>query len=80
MPVFCFCSSLFPNMKNNKKYIKVSYRILISLLIATLGLYTLIFSAKFFGATYNITDGEYFITWSILSVLVVLSMNSVFKK
>ena len=67
-------------MKNNKKYIKVSYRILISLLIATLVLYALIFSAKFFGAVYNITDGEYFITWSILSVLVVLSMNSVFKK
>ena len=67
-------------MKDQKKYRRVFYRIFISILISTIGLYALIFSAKFFGAEYNISDGEYFITWSILSVLVVLSMNSVFKK
>ena len=29
---------------------------------------------------YEITDGEYFITWSVLSVLTLLSINNVFKK
>ena len=67
-------------MKNQKKYKKVLYRILISLSISTIVLYTLIFSAKIFGAEYNITDGEYFITWSLLSILVLLSINHVFKK
>ena len=67
-------------MKNKEKYKKVFYRILISLLISTMGLYTLIYSAKYFGAEYNITHGEYFITWSTLSILVLLSINHVFKK
>ena len=67
-------------MKNKEKYKKVFYRILISLLISTIVLYALIFSAKYFGADYNITDGEYFITWSLLSILVLLSINHVFKK
>ena len=67
-------------MKNQKKYKEVLHRILVSILISTIGLYTLIFSAKYFGAEYNITDGEYFITWSLLSILVLLSINHVFKK
>ena len=67
-------------MKNKKKYKKVFYRVLISLLISTIGLYALIYSAKYFGAEYNITHGEYFITWSTLSILVLLSINHVFKK
>ena len=67
-------------MKNQKKYKEVLYRILVSVLISTIGLYTLIFSAKYFGAEYNITHGEYFITWSLLSILVLLSINHIFKK
>ena len=67
-------------MKNQKKYKKVLYRILASLLISTIVLYALIFSAKFFGAEYNITHGEYFITWALLSILTMLSINHVFKK
>ena len=67
-------------MKNQKKYKEVLHRILVSILISTIGLYTLIFSAKYFGAEYNITHGEYFITWSTLSILVLLSINHVFKK
>ena len=67
-------------MKNKEKYKKVFYRVLISLLISTVGLYALIYSAKFFGAEYNITHGEYFITWAILSILALLSINNVFKK
>ena len=67
-------------MKNKEKYKKVFYRVLISLLISTMGLYTLIYSAKYFGSEYNITHGEYFITWSTLSILVLLSINHVFKK
>ena len=50
------------------------------MLISTLGLYALILSAKHFGATYNISDGDYFITWSLLSILVLNSINHVFKK
>ena len=67
-------------MKNQKKYKKVLFRILTSLLIATFGLYALIFSAKYFGAVYNISDGEYFITWALLSILVLQSLNHIFKK
>ena len=67
-------------MKNQKKYKKVFFRILTSLFIASFGLYALIFSAKYFGAVYNIGDGEYFITWALLSILVLLSINHVFKK
>ena len=67
-------------MKNKEKYKKVLYRILISLFISTIALYTLIFSAKYFGAEYNITHGEYFITWALLSILTMLSINHVFKK
>ena len=67
-------------MKNQKKYKEVLHRILVSILISTIGLYTLIFSAKYVGAEYNITHGEYFITWSLLSILVLLSINHVFKK
>ncbi|MBK47892.1 MAG: hypothetical protein CMI94_02565 [Pelagibacteraceae bacterium] len=67
-------------MKNQKKYKKIIYRILVSMLISTLGLYALILSAKYFGATYNISDGDYFITWSLLSILVLNSINHVFKK
>ena len=67
-------------MKNQKKYKEVLHRILVSILISTIGLYTLIFSAKYFGAEYNITHGEYFITWSVLSILTMLSINHVFKK
>ena len=66
-------------MKNKEKYKKVFYRLLISLLISTMGLYALIYSAKYFGAEYNITHGEYFIAWSILSILVLLSINHVFN-
>jgi hypothetical protein len=67
-------------MKNQEKYKKVFFRILISLLIATIGIYALIFSAKYFGSVYNISDGEYFITWSLFSILTLLSINHVFKK
>ena len=67
-------------MKNQKKYKKIIYRILVSMLISTLGLYAVILSAKYFGATYNISDGDYFITWSLLSILVLNSINHVFKK
>ena len=67
-------------MKDQKKYRRVFYRIFISILISTIGLYTLIFSAKFFGAEYNISDGEYFITWALLSILTLLSLNHFFKK
>jgi hypothetical protein len=67
-------------MKNQEKYRKVFFRILISLLISTFGIYAIIFSAKYFGAVYNISDGEYFITWSLLSILILLSINHVFKK
>ena len=67
-------------MKNQKKYKKIIYRILVSMLISTLGLYALILSAKYFGATYNNSDGDYFITWSLLSILVLNSINHVFKK
>ena len=67
-------------MKKQKKYKEVLHRILVSVLISTIGLYILIFSAKYFGAEYNITHGEYFITWSTLSILVLLSINHVFKK
>ena len=67
-------------MKDQKKYKKVFSRILVSLIASTVGLYALVFSARYFGAEYNITHGEYFITWSLLSILVLLSINHVFKK
>tara|TARA_Y100000590_G_scaffold428476_1_gene539819 strand:+ start:1632 stop:1835 length:204 start_codon:yes stop_codon:yes gene_type:complete len=67
-------------MKNQKKYKRACCRILTSLAIATIGLYALIFSAKYFGAVYNITDGEYFIVWALLSILVSLSTSQIFKK
>ena len=67
-------------MKDQIKYKKVFYRILISLLVSTIILYALIYSAKFFGTDYNITHGEYFITWALLSVLSMLSINHFFQK
>ena len=67
-------------MKDQKKYKKVFSRILVSLIASTIGLYVLVFSARYFGAEYNITHGEYFITWSLLSILVLLSINHVYKK
>ena len=67
-------------MKDQKKYKKVFSRILVSLIASTIGLYALVFSARYFGAEYNITHGEYFITWSLLSILVLLSINHDFKK
>ena len=67
-------------MKDQKKYKKVFSRIIVSLIASTVGLYALVFSARYFGAEYNITHGEYFITWSLLSILVLLSINHVFKK
>ena len=62
-------------MKNQKKYKELLSRIFLSLFISTLGLYALIISAKYSGAEYDISDGEYFITWSILSVFVLLAIN-----
>tara|TARA_B100000029_G_scaffold281247_1_gene275365 strand:+ start:5995 stop:6198 length:204 start_codon:yes stop_codon:yes gene_type:complete len=67
-------------MKKKKEYIQFIIRIFVSLFIATLGLYSLIYSAKYLGAIYNITDGEYFITWALLSILVLLAINHSFKK
>ena len=67
-------------MKDQKKYKKVFSRIIVSLIASTVGLYALVFSARYFGAEYNITHGEYFITWSLLSILVLVSINHVYKK
>ncbi len=67
-------------MKKKNKYKQIIIRILASLFIATLGLYSLILSAKYSGAVYNITDGEYFITWALLSILVMLAINHSIKK
>ena len=66
-------------MKANKIQ-KIITRILLSLFSATVILYALIKSAKFFGANYEISDGDYFITWSLLSILVLLSINHYYKK
>lgn len=67
-------------MKKINKYKQFVVRVLASLIIATLGLYSLILSASYSGAVYNITDGEYFITWALLSILVLLAINHSFKK
>ena len=67
-------------MIQKQKYKKVVYRIFISLFIATIALYVLIFSARYSGADYSISDGEYFITWSLLSILAMLGINHFFKK
>ena len=69
-------------MKQKKlsKNQRIILRIFFSLLLATVILYALIGSAKLSGASYNITHGEYFITWSVLSVLSLLSINNFYKK
>ena len=67
-------------MAQKKKIKKVVSRLFASFFIATLGLYALILSAKFFGSEYTISDGDYFITWSLLSILVLLAINHVYKK
>ena len=50
------------------------------MLVATGLLYTLIGFAKLFGSSYDITHGEYFITWALLSILTLLSINNFYKK
>tara|TARA_B100001013_G_C24582949_1_gene431404 strand:+ start:251 stop:451 length:201 start_codon:yes stop_codon:yes gene_type:complete len=63
-----------------KKIQRLITRILLSLFSATIILYALIKSAKFFGANYEISDGDYFITWSLISILILLSINHFDKK
>jgi len=63
-----------------KKNENVILRILVSMLVATGLLYSLIGFAKLFGSSYDITDGEYFITWVLLSILTLLSINNFYKK
>ena len=66
--------------KQKKQIYKIISRLLLSQLIGTFFIYALIKSAKLFGAVYNITDGEYFITWALLSILALLSINHFCKE
>ena len=58
------------------KYIIGSINLIISLVISTIIIYTINFVAGFAGADYSFTNGEIFIIWILMAILV----NNCFNK
>ena len=58
------------------KYIKGSINLLISLLFSTIIIYTINIIAGFAGADYIFTNGEVFVIWILMAILV----NNCFNK
>ena len=58
------------------KYIKGSINLLISLLFSTIIIYTINIIAGFAGADYIFTNGDVFVIWILMAILV----NNCFNK
>ena len=58
------------------KYIKGSINLIISLAVSTIIIYAINIVAGLAGADYSFTNGEVFVMWILMAILV----NSCFKK
>tara|TARA_Y100000389_G_scaffold61639_1_gene57683 strand:+ start:1730 stop:1909 length:180 start_codon:yes stop_codon:yes gene_type:complete len=58
------------------KYISGSINLIISLVVSTFIIYAINFIAGFAGADYSFTNGEAFVIWILMAILV----NSCFNK
>ena len=58
------------------KYISGLIYLIISLIVSTIIIYTINFIAGFAGADYSFTNGEVFIIWILMAILV----NNCFNK
>jgi len=58
------------------KYISGSINLIISLLVSTIIIYAINFIAGFAGADYSFTNGEAFVIWILMAILV----NNSFSK
>ena len=57
-------------------YVSGLINLLISLVISTIIIYAINFAANFAGADYSFTNGEVFVMWILMAILV----NNCFKK
>ena len=58
------------------KYITVLTNLIISLIVSTIIIYAINFVAGFAGADYSFTNGEVFVIWILMAILV----NNCFNK
>lgn len=58
------------------KYITGLINLIISLIVSTIIIYTINFIAGFAGADYSFSNGEVFVMWILMAILV----NNCFKK
>ena len=58
------------------KYLKGSINLIISLAVSTIIIYAINFIAGFAGADYSFTNGEVFVIWILMAILV----NNCFSK
>ncbi len=58
------------------KFIKGSINLILSLVVSTIIIYAINIMAGFAGADYSFTNGEVFITWILMAILV----NNCFNK
>ena len=58
------------------KYIRGSINLIISLIVSTIIIYGINFIAGFAGADYTFSNGEVFVMWILMAILV----NNCFKK
>ncbi len=58
------------------RYIRGSINLIISLVVSTVIIYAINFIAGFAGANYSFTNGEVFVIWILMAILV----NSCFNK
>ena len=72
---FTHLSYKFFNIMNLKCTI---FKYLASLILSPLAIYTVLFIAKIFGADYKFTNGESFIIWLLMAIL--LSQSVTWKK
>ena len=58
------------------KFISGSIKLIISLIVSTIIIYAINFIAGFAGADYSFTNGEVFVIWILMAILV----NNCFNK
>ena len=58
------------------RYVNGLTNLIVSLVVSTIIIYTINFVAGFAGADYNFTNGEVFVIWILMAILV----NNCFKK
>ena len=58
------------------KYISGSINLIISLIVSTIIIYTINFIAGFAGADYSFSNGEVFVIWILMAILI----NNCFNK